>query len=75
MRLRLRSGKITHRFNVNAKEFVPFVNEVKKEETTPVKRFEERFEEYVYLNTLTGQLVYMMATSKNLPNYLQPYEM
>ena len=69
--MRLRSGKITHKFNINAKEFVPFVNEVKKEETTPVKRFEE----YVYLNTLTGQLVYMMATSKNLPKYLQPYEM
>jgi len=75
--MRLRSGKI-HRFNINAKEFVPsFLSQkVTKEvievieEKKPVKKLEEQ----VYLNTLTGQLIYMMATTKNVPKYLQPYE-
>lgn len=72
--MRLRSGKITHRFNIKAKEFVPSflevekVNEIKITEPEP-----KRLEEQVYLNTLTGQLIYMMATTKNLPKYLQPY--
>ena len=50
--MKLRNGKITHRFNVNAKEFIPSLKE------------------YLYLNKNTGQLIYIMATTKNLPSYL-----
>ena len=77
--------KLTHRFNINAKEFRPCnVKDVKPaaEEKPAVDvpvRFEEKVylntEEKVYLNTITGQLIHMMATSKNLPKHLQPYEM
>ena len=70
--MRLRNGKVTHRFNINAKEFVPsfLVKKIEVKEKKPVKRFEEQ----LYLNNITGQLIYMMATTKNLPKYLQPYE-
>jgi hypothetical protein len=70
----MRRKKIKHILNINAKEFVPnekFDNEnrlnVNAKEFVPIESLDN---EDLYLNTLTGQLVYMNSTAKNLPNYL-----
>lgn len=65
--MRLRSGKIIYRLNVHAKEFVP-----KVELNVNAKEFVlEVPKEQAYKNTITGQIVYLMATAVNVPKYLQ----
>ena len=63
--MRLRSGKIIYRLNVHAKEFVPKVELNAKEFVLEVPK------EQAYKNTMTGQIVYLMATAVNVPKYLQ----
>jgi hypothetical protein len=76
--MRLRNGKIIYRLNVNAKEFVPKVKKfnVNAKEFSPEEVPKEQVptevpKEQAYKNTITGQIVYLMATAVNAPKYLQ----
>ncbi len=73
--MKLRSGKILHKMNINAKEFIPafMIKEGKKhakEAKTEVKKTAEANIYVTYLNKESGQHVHLMATTRNIPKHL-----
>jgi hypothetical protein len=80
--MKLRSGKILHKFNVHAKEFTPKFNVHAKEFSPKVNEFTPKViditpkvnvhakeftpAETLYLNTQSGQHIYILANIKNM---------
>ncbi len=66
--MKLRSGKILHKFNVHAKEFTPKFNVYAKEFTPKVNLYTKEITptETLCLNTQSGQRIYILANVKNM---------
>ena len=70
--MRLRNGKIIHRFNVHAKEFKPrFILNSNAAEFKPKESLSEvQPTEPIYINKSTDQKMYIMYNVKNIDKNL-----